>query len=92
MAKLRFMGMTVTNQHCIDEEIKGKLNLRNACYCFVQVGLSSHLLAKSIKIEISETVISHLSVLRQKPAQLGLIDRGRIYNYLMTSVYKISYF
>jgi hypothetical protein len=43
-----------------------------------------HLLAKSIKIGISETIISHLSVLRQKPAQLGPIDRGRIYKPITT--------
>jgi hypothetical protein len=29
-----YLGMTITNQNLIHEEIKGRLNLGNACYSF----------------------------------------------------------
>jgi hypothetical protein len=41
----------------IQEEIKRKLNLGNACYHSVQNLLSSHLLPKNVKIRIYKTII-----------------------------------
>jgi hypothetical protein len=35
MALFRYFGMTVTNQNPIQEEIKRRLNLDNACYHLV---------------------------------------------------------
>jgi hypothetical protein len=49
--------MAVTNQNCIHEEIKSKLNLGNACYQAVQNILSSYLLSKNVKIKIHKTII-----------------------------------
>jgi hypothetical protein len=51
------LEMTVTNQNLIQEEIKRRLNLGNACYHLVQNILPSHLLSKNIKIRIYNIII-----------------------------------
>jgi hypothetical protein len=40
-SQLQYLGMTVTNQNLIQEEIKRRLNSGNACYHSVQNLLSS---------------------------------------------------
>ena len=50
-------GTTLTNQNSIQEEIKSRLKLGNACYHSVQNLLSSSLLSKNLKIEIYRTII-----------------------------------
>ena len=46
------MGITLTNKNSIQEEIKSRLKLENACYYSVQNLLSSGLLSKKFKINI----------------------------------------
>jgi hypothetical protein len=50
VAQFRYLRTTITNQNPIQEEIKQKLNLGNACYHSVQNPLSSCLLCKTVKI------------------------------------------
>ena len=51
------LGTTLTNQHSIQEEIKSRLKLGNACYYSVQNLKSSSLLSKNLKIKIYRTII-----------------------------------
>ena len=53
----KYLGTTLTDQNSIQEEIKCRLKLGNACYHSVQNLLSSRLLSKNIKIKIYRTII-----------------------------------
>jgi hypothetical protein len=60
VAKFKYFGVMVTNLNSLQEEIKSRLNLGNACYHAVQNPLSSHLLSKKIKIRVNKTIILHV--------------------------------
>jgi ribosomal protein S2 len=60
VSQFRYLGMTVTNQNLIQEEIKRRLNFGNACHHSVQNLLSSCLLSKNIKIIIKKTILLHV--------------------------------
>ena len=49
--------LTLTNRNSIQEEIKSRLKLGNACYYSVQNLLSSSLLYKKLKVKIYRTII-----------------------------------
>ena len=55
--EFKYLGTALTNQNSVLEEIKSRLNSRNACYHSVQNFLSSSLLSKNLKIKIYRTVI-----------------------------------
>ena len=47
--EFKYLGTTLTNQNSIQEEIKSRLKLGNACYHPVQKLLSSSSLSKNLK-------------------------------------------
>ena len=55
--EFKYLGTTLKSQNSIQEEIKSRLKLGDACYYSVQNLLSSSLLSKNLKIKICITVI-----------------------------------
>jgi hypothetical protein len=58
---IKYLGATVTDENCVHEEIKSKLNMGNACYHSFERLLASVSSVENIKIKIYKTVI--LSIL-----------------------------
>jgi hypothetical protein len=58
--RFKQFGTKITNQNCIQEAIKSRLNLGNACYHCVLSILSSRRLYKNLKIKIYKTIIFHV--------------------------------
>jgi hypothetical protein len=54
---LEASGTTLTDQNCIHEEIKSRLNSGNACYHSVQSLLSPRLLSRNVKVKIYKAII-----------------------------------
>jgi hypothetical protein len=55
--KFKYLGTTLTDQDCMQEEIKSRLNSGNVCYHLVQSLLSSYLLSRNVKVKIYKTII-----------------------------------
>jgi hypothetical protein len=57
VAHFRCLRMTVTNENLIQDEIRMRPNLDNACSHSVQNLLFSHLLSISIRIRLHKTIV-----------------------------------
>jgi hypothetical protein len=57
VAKFKYLGTTLTDQNGMEEEIKSRLNLGNACRHSVQSLLSFRLLCRNVKVKIYKTII-----------------------------------
>jgi hypothetical protein len=57
VAMFKYLGTTVTHKNLIHEEIKSRLNSRNACYHSVQNLLSPLLVSKHVNIRIQKSTI-----------------------------------
>jgi len=55
--RVQIFGNNLKNQNSIQEEIKSRLKLGNACYYLVQNVLSYSLLLKNVKVKICRTII-----------------------------------
>jgi len=60
--EFKYLGTTLTNQTSIQEEIKFRLKLGNACYYSLQNLLSSSSLSKTRNTKIYRTIILHVAL------------------------------
>jgi hypothetical protein len=74
VTQFRYLGMTITNQNQIQEEIKRRLNLGNS----VQNLLSSCQLTKNIKIRICKTIILPVVLYECETLSLTLREKHRL--------------
>ncbi|KAJ4445737.1 hypothetical protein ANN_12422 [Periplaneta americana] len=76
--KFKYLGATVTNINDTREEIKRRINMRNACYYSVEKFLSSSLLSKNLKVRIYKTVILPIVLYGCKTWTLTLREEQRL--------------
>jgi hypothetical protein len=78
VSQFKYLGMTVTNQNLIQEEIKMRLNSGNAWYHSVQNILSSRLLLENLKIRIYKTIILLMVLYECEMLSLTLREEHRL--------------
>jgi ribosomal protein S6 len=70
--QFRYLGMTVTNQKLVQEEIERKLNLVNACYHSVQE------LSENIKIRTYKTTVLFVVLYECETSPVTLREEHRL--------------
>jgi len=79
--KFKYLGTTLTNQNYVQEEIKSRLKLGNACYYSMQNLLSYSLISKNLKIKIYITIILSVVLYGCKTWSLTLREEHRLRVY-----------
>jgi hypothetical protein len=88
VSQFKYLGMTITNQSLIQEEIKRRLNSGNVCYHSVQNLLSSRLLSKNVKVRMYKTII--LPVVPYGCETWSLTLREVFENRVMTRLFQLK--
>jgi hypothetical protein len=78
VAKFKYLEKTLTDQNCINEEIKSRLNSGNVCYHSVQNLLSSRLLSSNVKVKICKTIVLPVVLYGCKTWSLTLREEHRL--------------
>jgi hypothetical protein len=78
VSQFKYLGMIVTNQNLIQEEIKRRFSSGNACCHSVQNLLSSRLLSKNLQIRIYKTIILPVVLCGCETWSLTLREKHRL--------------
>jgi hypothetical protein len=78
MEELKYLGTTLTNQYCIQENIKSRMKSGIACCLSVQNLLSSNLLSKNLNIKIYKTIILPVVLYGCETWSLTLREESRL--------------
>jgi hypothetical protein len=76
--ELKYLETTLTNQNFIHEEIKSRLQSKNACYHLVQNLLSSSLLCRNIKISTYRSKILPVVLYGCETLPITLMEERRL--------------
>ena len=76
--EFKYLGTILRSQNSIQEEIKSRLKLGNACYYLVQNLLSSSLLSKTLNIKIYRTIILSVVLYGCETWSLTLREERRV--------------
>jgi hypothetical protein len=79
--QFKYLGTSLMNQNCIQEELKSRLKSGNACYHSVRNLLSSSMFYKNIKIKIYRTMILLVVVYGCESWSLTLREKRRLRVY-----------
>jgi hypothetical protein len=78
VSQLKYLGITLTDQNLIQEEIKRSWSSSNACYHSVQNLLSSCLLSKNLKMRMYKTIILPVILYGCETWSLTLREKHRL--------------